>query len=395
MNVLDVVILVLALAYGVNGLRNGAVVGLLSLVGFFSGAIVGAQLAGPVGSRVASGGARVPVAIACVVVLAVIGQLLGVFVAGRIRDRWLRNRGRGIDAAVGGALGVVSVLLVAWMIAVPLASSPYPTLASAASHSTIVRRINEVMPQTVRTLYSSLRSFLDESGFPPVFGDLPATPIVSVAPPSSSLPAAVAGRLRTERDSIVKVYGQAPGCDRGIEGSGFVYAPRRVMTNAHVVAGTRTVTVQLATGPAAAQVVVYDPRRDVAVLDVPALSARAIPFAPTPASTGAPSVVVGYPEDGPFTVRTARVRDRFTISGQDIYGAGTVRREVYSVRAVVRSGNSGGPLLDDRGRVLGVVFATALDAADTGFALTAAEVAGDAARGRLARAVVGTGGCTP
>jgi S1-C subfamily serine protease len=193
----------------------------------------------------------------------------------------------------------------------------------------------------------------------------------------------------------VKVYGQAPGCSRGIEGSGFVYAPHRVMTNAHVVAGTRAVTVQVPGGAAPARVVLYDPRRDVAVLDVPALAARPLRFARAPVTTGTPAAVVGYPEDGPFTVRTARVRARFTISGRDIYGDGDVQREVYSVRAVVRSGNSGGPLLDDRGRVLGVVFATALDAADTGFALTAGEVSGDAAQGRSARAAVGTGACTP
>jgi S1-C subfamily serine protease len=278
---------------------------------------------------------------------------------------------------------------------VPLASSPYPTLASAASHSKIVRGVNQVMPQSVRTLYSSLRTFLDESGFPPVFGDLPSTPIVSVPAPSSALPSVVARRLRAERESIVKVYGQAPSCSRAIEGSGFVYAPHRVMTNAHVVAGTRTVAVQLPGGPTPARVVVYDPQRDVAVLDVPSLSARPLRFAAEAAASGDPAVVVGYPEDGPFTVRTARIRSRFPVSGRDIYGDGNVQREVYSVRAVVRSGNSGGPLLNDSGRVLGVVFATALDDADTGFALTAAEVRSDAVRGRSANAAVGTGRCTP
>jgi S1-C subfamily serine protease len=383
------------LAYGLNGLRNGAVVGVLSLAGFCAGAIVGAQVAGPVGSRIASGAARVPVAIGCVLVLAIVGQLIGVLVAGRIKDRFLGNRVRFVDAAAGGALGVAAVLLVAWVIAVPLASSPYPALASAASHSKIVRGVDRVMPQTVRTLYSSLRGFLDESGFPPVFGDLPATPMISVAPPSSALPGGVARRLRTERASIVKIYGEAPSCARGIEGSGFVYAPHRVMTNAHVVAGTSVVTVQTGTGQAAARVVLYDPQRDVAVLEVPGLAARPLRFAPVPATTGQPAVVVGYPQDGPFTVRSARIRARFPISGRNIYGTGDVHREVYSVRAVVRSGNSGGPLLDDRGRVLGVVFATALDAPDTGFALTGAEVRSDAARGRSALAAVSTGGCTP
>ena len=105
--------------------------------------------------------------------------------------------------------------------------------------------------------------------------------------------------------------------------------------------------------------------------------------------------MLGYPEDGPLDVRSARVRARATVSGADIYGNGTVHREVYSIRSLVRSGNSGGPLLAADGTVLGVVFATDLRSSDTGYALTASEVASDYAKGRTATAPVGTGGCTP
>src|SRR5581483_7596709 len=114
----------------------------------------------------------------------------------------------------GAALGVLSVLLVAWMVAVPLASSPYPKLAAEASHSKIVRGVNEVMPNGVRELYASLRGFLDQSGFPPVFGDLPSTSIVAVAPPPSSLPPAVRQRVEAASASVFKVFGQAPECGR-------------------------------------------------------------------------------------------------------------------------------------------------------------------------------------
>ncbi|MDT4977666.1 MAG: hypothetical protein QOG98_3424, partial [Pseudonocardiales bacterium] len=144
-----------------------------------------------------------------------------------------------------------------------------------------------------------------------------------------------------------------------------------------------------------ATVIVYDPRRDVAVLAVPDLNAPALQFAPKPASTGDPAVVLGYPQDGPFDVRSARVRSQDTVSGKDIYGNGNVRREIYAIYAVVRSGNSGGPLIATDGTVFGVVFATALDSSNTGYALTDSEIAPDVAKARTASGSASTGSCTP
>lgn len=395
MNLLDAVIVLAAVAYGIGGFRNGAVVGVFSMTGFFGGAIIGAQLAGPLGSNLVDGTARVPVAIVCVLMFSMFGQLLGVWIAGHVKSRVVTERSQSLDSGVGSALGIVSVLLVAWMVAVPLASSPYPSLSAAASHSSIVRAVNGVMPEDVRSLYGSLRSFLNQSGFPPVFGDLPATPDVQVAAPDKLTPA-VEARVRKAQGSILKIYGEAPSCGRGIEGSGFVYARERVLTNAHVVAGTGQVGVQVSANRVLpATVVLYDPRRDVAVLAVPGLQAPPLRFAAQPARRGDPAVVLGYPEDGPFTIRSARVRTRVTVSGSDIYGQRSVRRDVYAVRAIVRSGNSGGPLLAENGTVLGMVFATALDSSDTGYVLTDAEIAADAARGRQATVPVSTGRCTP
>jgi S1-C subfamily serine protease len=395
-NLLDVVVILAGIAYGIGGFRNGAVVGLFSMVGFFGGAVIGAQIAEPLGSRLADGRAQIPIAITCVLLVAMLGQLLGVWAAGHVRTRIVKDTGKTVDSAIGAALGVLSVLLVAWMVAVPLASSPYPSLSSAAVNSRIVRGVDDVMPKDVRTLYSSLRSFLNQSGFPPVFGDLPQTHIVKVAPPDARLSPAVAARVRAAQASVFKIYGEAPSCDRGIEGTGFVYAPHRMITNAHVVAGTSRVSVQVSSSQTLpAQVVLYDPERDVAVLSVPGLDAPALRFSSTPANTGDPAVVLGYPEDGPFDVRSARVRSRQSVSGNDIYGDGNVRRDIYSIYAVVRSGNSGGPLLAANGTVLGIVFATALESSNTGYALTDGEIAGDVSRGRSTSASVGTGGCTP
>jgi S1-C subfamily serine protease len=314
-----------------------------------------------------------------------------VLVAGRLRARFINGGLQPWDAAVGAVMGVVGVLLVAWMVAVPLASSPYPTLASEASHSRIVRAVNSAVPSSVRTLYSSLRSFLDRSGFPPVFGDLPSTPDPSVAAPPSNLPARVEARVRSAQRSVLKVFAEAPECGRGMEGSGFVYAPHHVLTNAHVVAGAQSVTVD----NLSARVVVFDPKRDVAVLYVPELNAPALHFAPRPAHSGEPAVVLGYPENGPYTVRSARVRGESTVRGSDIYGRGSVDRTIYSIRSVVRSGNSGGPLLAYNGRVLGMVFATALDSPDTGFALTDQEIRARARQGSGRVAATSAGSCAP
>ena len=260
MNLLDVVIVVAAVAYGIGGFRHGAIVGALSMLGFFGGAAIGAQLAEPIGTHLAHGRARVPVAIMCVLLLAMLGQLLGAWVAGHVRSRFRSERGRVLDSGVGSALGVASVLLVAWMVAIPLASSPYPSLASEASSSKIVRTVNDVMPNDVRNLYSSLRSFLDQSGFPPVFGDLPNGPSVAVGPPDATLPPAVQARVQKAHRSIFKIYGEAPSCSRGIEGTGFVIAKHRIVTNAHVVAGTSQVAVQIDQDHnLAAAVVLFDP----------------------------------------------------------------------------------------------------------------------------------------
>jgi S1-C subfamily serine protease len=287
---------------------------------------------------------------------------------------------------------VLAVLLVAWMVAVPLASSPFPTLAGQVRRSVVIRAVDDSMPNAVRNLYSSLRLFIDRSGFPQVLNALQPTRIVDVPPADPALLTAAA--VAKARASVLKVRSIAPSCDRAIEGSSFVYANERLLTNAHVVAGAEQVQVETATGALSAKVVVYDPQRDVAVLYVPGLRQTALPLAGKPAASGQDAIVLGYPEDGPFDVRAARIRDREKITGPDIYGRNTVSRDIYSIRSVVRVGNSGGPLIATDGSVLGIVFASALDSSDTGFVLTEQEVSADAALGRSATKSVATGDCS-
>jgi S1-C subfamily serine protease len=315
-----------------------------------------------------------------------------VWLGALVRRQITWHPARHVDQGFGAALGVLGALFVAWMVAVPLASAPYPSVAREVRQSSIVHAVDGAMPNPLRKVGDGVRRFVDRSDFPEVLGALGSTHIVEVAPPDTGLAATPV--VRRTQPSVVKVYSDAPSCDRESEGSGFVYAPGLVMTNAHVVAGGRSVRVVTNAGPWRARVVVYDPRRDVAVLAVPDLTARALTFAPGTAKTGQNAVVLGYPKDGPFDAEPARVRSQQQIRGGDIYGNSGDARQVYAVRSLVRSGNSGGPLIDTSGRVLGVVFASAIDSADTGFVLTAAEVSPDAKAGRTATATVGTESCT-
>ena len=390
-DVLDLILIVAAIGYAIGGFRNGALVGALSLAGFFGGAAVGAQLARPLGRVLANGAAQVPVAIVCVLFFALLGQLVAVWIAGRLRSRLTWHPARQLDHAVGAVFSAAAVLLVAWMVAVPLAVAPYPTIAGEVRRSMLIRAVDDVLPDQVRNLYSSLRLFVDRSGFPQVFGALQPTRIVDVPPADPALLHSPA--VAASRGSVLKVRSVARSCDRGIEGTAFVYARQRMLTNAHVVAGANEVQVQTPSGPLTAHVVLFDPGRDIAVLWVPGLTARPLPMASAVGSSGQDAIVLGYPQDGPFDVRPARIRDRERISGHDIYGQLSVDRDIYTIRSVVRAGNSGGPLIDTHGAVLGIVFASALDSADTGFVLTAQEAATDASAGRTASRDVSTGDC--
>jgi S1-C subfamily serine protease len=196
------------------------------------------------------------------------------------------------------------------------------------------------------------------------------------------------------RSSIVKIVGDAPSCGKQIEGSGFVYAPHHVMTNAHVVGGVQNPTVQIGGEGTlySAKVVLYDPERDIAVLYVKDLDAPSLQF-DTSGKADDSAVVAGFPEDGSFTAVPARIRQEMDAQGQDIYDQNTVTRDIFSLYSTVLQGNSGGPLLTADGEVYGVVFAKSLQDSATGYALTASLVQGDAQRGIDATTAVDTEGC--
>jgi S1-C subfamily serine protease len=387
----DLVLILLMLVFAVSGYRQGFVVGALSFAGFFSGALIGLQVGPLLGEQFADEALRVVVSLIAIFGLAVLGQALAGWLGTRVRHAITSRGGQVADDIGGAGVSLVAVLLVAWLVAVPLADSSLPWLASAVRNSALVKGINQVMPEQAKALSESLRNTVDTRGFPDVFGDLAPTRSRQVAAPDPRL--AGSRIVASSQNSVVKVLGTAPSCSRRIEGSGFVYSSRHVMTNAHVVAGTRSVSVEVRGDRLDARVVVYDPERDLAVLYIPGLRAPVMEFASGQAPSGADAIVLGYPQDGPYDARPARVREVRDILGPNIYDSRDVTREIYTIRALVRSGNSGGPLIAPNGAVLGVIFAAAADDQNTGFAVTAAEAAPVAAAGSSRTEGTGTGEC--
>jgi S1-C subfamily serine protease len=371
---LDIAVLAVAFIAAVSGWRSGALGSLMSFVGVVLGAVAGVLLAPHIVDHISGPRTKLFVALFLILALVVIGEVAGVVlgraVRGAIRNRTLRT----VDSVIGVALQLVAVLVAAWMLATPLTSSDQPNLAAAVRGSRVLAQVDEVAPSWLKTVPQRLSALLDTSGLPDVLQPFGRTPIIAVNPPDSALignPVVAAAQ-----SSVLKIRGVAPSCQKVLEGTGFVVAPNRIMSNAHVVAGSNSVTVSTADGQEYdASVVSYDPDADISILDVPNLPSQPLAFAEAPAVTGQDSLVLGYPGGGNFVATPARIREIIELSGPDIYRSKTVTREVYTIRGTVRQGNSGGPLLDLNGKVLGVVFGAAVDDADTGFVLTAKEVA--------------------
>ncbi|TFV79088.1 MarP family serine protease [Blastococcus sp. CT_GayMR20] len=392
MSVVDLVLIALALLFALSGFRQGLLVSSSSILGFLGGAVLGAQLSGPVADRIdGSSVTRVFAALVVVLAGALLGQILAGAVGRAIRSHVTWEPAKMVDSVAGAVVSSAAVLLVAWMVASPLASSPFPQVSSQVRQSALVQAVDAAVPDGVRNVYDNLREAIDRRGLPDVLDPLTPTQVRDVPAPDDALTASPV--VASVQGSVVKVTGIAPSCSRQIDGSGFVYHPERVMTNAHVLAGV-TDPVVIAEGEEYDATPVYvDELTDVAVLAVPGLPTVPLTFTPERAESGDDAIIMGYPGGGPFYVGPARVRQGGEISGPDFRDTQNVERDVYALFGSVRSGNSGGPLFDTEGRVLGVVFASAIDDPNTGYALTAQEVAPAATAGSRTSAEVTTGPC--
>ncbi|GAA1747618.1 MarP family serine protease [Aeromicrobium alkaliterrae] len=388
MNSLDLCIVLVALAFAVSGVVQGFLANLAATLGLLAGGLLAVLIVPLVISPDEPSLASSLTALGIVVAVAAGGQIMGTVVGTDLRRTVRTPTGRWFDAAGGGVLSVVSVLVVSWALGYAVSGTTVPYLSTAARDSTILGAVDDAMPSQAAGVLHAFSDVIDANLFPRYLDPFDSEDIVRVGPPDPAtllLPG-----VEQASASVVKILGEA-SCDRGIEGTGFVYAENRVMTNAHVVAGVSRPSVVTTEGSFDAEVVVFDPTLDVAVLavdlDLPALAFD------TAGRAGQDAAVLGYPGNGPFDAQAARIREQIRLKSPDIYNDGQHVRESFSIRSLVRSGNSGGPLVSADGQVLGVIFAASVTDSNTGYALTASQVADAAEQGRTSTREVGTGGC--
>jgi S1-C subfamily serine protease len=388
-NWIDWLLVVLVLAYALSGYWQGFITGAFATVGLLVGGLVGVWLA-PKLLGDAAPSVWVSLGALFVVILAAsLGQGLLQYAGAKVRDRIRWQPVRFVDAVGGAALSAAAVLLIAWALGVAISGSRLSGVSNAVRESSVLAKVNRVMPTSAAGVLDRFNTVVGTSFFPRYLEPFAPERIVRVGVGPE--------RLRRDPDvvragrSVFKVHG-TNSCGRGVEGSGFLYAPGYLMTNAHVVAGVDRPTVEIGDDDVSGKVVLYDPQEDVAVLQLESGDAAPLSF-DTTASAREGVAILGYPQDGPFDVEPGRIRSEQRLRSPDIYGNGTVIRSVFSLRGLIRPGNSGGPIVDSEGEVVGVVFAASVTDKDTGYALTAAQVRQLAAAGLGRTDRVSTGGC--
>lgn len=385
---IDGLIIFFALSSLLRGREIGFVRQFGSTAGFFAGLFLGAWLQ-PRTVRLAHSSldrtlVTLLTTLGCAFILMTAGEYLGVY----LKRKLSRKRVNVFDNWLGAGLGVISLVLSAWLIAAILGPLPFPSLQTALRDSRIISTLNRRLPPAP-SLIAGLGHLIDPNGFPQVFvGGEPSPPPAINLPSGSDLSAAVS----RDQASVVKVEGQ--GCGGIIEGSGFVVRPNEVATNAHVVAGIREPYVHDSNGWHRTSVIWFDPNLDFAVLRVSGLAGPPLTVANARVADGTPAAVLGYPGGGPFTANPAAVLDELTATGRNIYGQGDTSRNIYEVQASVIPGNSGGPLIDVDGKVIGVIFAESETYQGVGYALTSnGQVINTINQATVRDQVVGTGQC--
>jgi S1-C subfamily serine protease len=382
----DWVIVAFVVLLTVYGYMQGFVVGAMSLAGFVAGAFVGTRLA----TLVVPGGDHSR--------YAPLFGLLGALLAGGVLATGLEAVGlrarsalrfpgvRTVDGVLGAALTACVALGIAWIVgAIALQSTGSTTLRADIQRSAILRQLNRILPPSGPILNALAR-----------FDPLPAIPGPSAAVPAPTRGILAAAGVRAAASSVVRVLGTA--CGLGVEGSGWVAAPHLVVTNAHVVAGENDTTVELHGRPPGlrAQVLDLDVHDDLAVLRVPGLNEHPLHLAPHPAS-GEAVAILGYPLDGPYDPQPGRIGQTQSVSTENAYGQGPVTRSITPLRGMVRPGNSGGPLVDHAGHIVGTVFAAITSptpgGGPGGMAVPGAVVASQLARAESRTQPVSSGQC--
>ena len=386
MNFLDAVIIALAIAAAVRGVATGFLRQVGSIGGFLIGLLIGAVIAPWVSSFLPLSPFRSVGVLMLFFAIALVVSGLGEALGGRAAGLMERARLGHVDGALGASLGFVGTVIAIWLLAASFNGAGGPALAADIQSSRILQVLDRTLPPAPEVT-ARLKRIVGASRFPRVFAGLEPTPAPPVTGPNA---AAVNAAVAAARPATVKIEGT--GCGGVVEGSGFVVGPGLVATNAHVVAGIARPVVIDSAGLHRATVVGFDPDLDFAVLRTTGLSAGPLPVDPNLEPRGTIGAALGYPGGGNFTAGAAAILERQTAVGRNIYDAGLVRRDIYVLQAIVRPGNSGGPLVAPDGTVIGVIFATSTTNPNVGYALTSAEIRPDIARAQTS-GPVSTGAC--
>jgi S1-C subfamily serine protease len=388
-NVLDWLLVVLVAAYALSGYWQGFVTGAFATIGLLVGGLLGVWLA-PKALGDAAPSLWVSLGALFIVILcASLGQAVLQYAGAQLRDQITWQPIRAVDAVGGALLSALAVLLVAWALGVAISGSRLGGMTEMVRGSAILAKVDDGLPNGANRVLKAFDNVVGSGFFPRYLEPFAPERIVEVGPGPK--------RLRNDPDvltageSVLKVRGSNK-CGQGVEGSGFVYAAGRLMTNAHVVAGVADPEISIGDQVVSADVVLYDPNLDIAVLEFNDPTVRPLPLS-TNAQAGDGVAILGYPQDGPFDIEPGRIRAEQRLRSPNIYGDDTVVRQVYSLRGIVRPGNSGGPIVSSRGRVVGLVFAASVTDQQTGYALTAEQIGASAAAGVATSSTVSTGDC--
>lgn len=388
LTILDLVLVVALLSYLIHGLRNGFLVTLGGIAGFAAGAVAAFVSVPIVSGLVEDSGWRLTAIVATAVLLMIVGNGLGTMIGRRIRSVVPFSPLRAADRLVGGGVNVVVSALVMSMLAFSIGALGVPFVSQQLAESKVIRFIDGVTPMPVKASMAQLRSAVIGEGIPTLLDGFGQSQPVAVPDTSTDTPA-----LNKAAASVLKIAGTAYQCGQNQTGTGFVVAPGRVVTNAHVVAGVDEPVVETPGGRALpGRVVYFDSQHDLAVVAVDGLRSEPLALA-ADLPSGSAAAFAGYPHGGPFQSKPATVQDIATVLVPDIYGKNASPEDVYRLAGDVQPGNSGGPLLTMDGQVAGVVFAKATTESSLGFAITMNDLSPVAAQAPGLGSAVSSGQC--
>lgn len=389
MNWLDVFIVIFLASSLIRGIEVGFVRQFCSTLGFFVGLFLGVWIESHFINYLDSADQRAVfallVTLACAITCMLVGEYFGLRLKFKISEgKWSDK----LDRVFGSFLAAITLLAAVWLGAAIFRNMPIDSWQRQIRSSRIVALLNHRLPSAPELL-TKLGHLIDPNGFPQVFTGLEPTIKKDAPLPNMGV---LTDAVQKSRDSVVKIAGE--GCGGVVQGTGFVVGDDEVMTNAHVIAGVEQPQILDGNGQHSAQIILFDSELDLAILRATNLAGDALTLNTNDTERGTPAAIVGFPGNEGFHAGPAAVLESFVAVGHDIYNHGKTERSVYSLRGHVEQGNSGGPLIDKKGDVLGVIFAKSTSYDQIGYALTAEQVSDSLETATKRTSTVDSGSCT-